>query len=273
MRTRTPAKRLLVFDGENTCHDTWDSASSGTSDDETGKRGRGREQENLYKEDEQAPTLLASARALALSELQGVGGKANVGHATQEKGDGGRREDSDDDDETFMGDDSADDSGDLSAIMRVASSGEAAEQARVRRKTAKNALEAESELQDVTERLWDFAQHVDRIEKHTVALRCGSLFQDQAVNQIPLSDAEVQEEDSGGATVSYERKTKPESAKGKSAGSPMRSSLDSSRDLLSQNDLKGSVNYTSANVEKTAAGEQDLVALDLPSCKTQQAHF
>ena len=27
MRTRTPAKRLLVFDGENTCHDTWDSAS------------------------------------------------------------------------------------------------------------------------------------------------------------------------------------------------------------------------------------------------------
>ena len=251
MRTRTPAKRLLVFDGENTCHDTWDSASSGTSDDETGKPRSGRAEANLYEGDEQARTLLASARALALSELQGVRGKANVGHATQEKGDGGRREDSDDDDETFLGVYS----GDLSAIMRVASSDEAAEQARVRRKTAKSALEAEPELHDVTDRLWDFAQHVDRIEKHTVALRCGSLIQDQLVDKIPLSDAVMQEEDSGGATVSSQQKTKQEFAKGKSACSPMRSSVDSFRDLLSQDDLRDSVDYTSANVEKTAAGE------------------
>jgi len=251
MRIRTPAKRLLVFDGENTCHDTWDSASSGTSDDETVKPRSGSAEANLYKGEEQARTLLASARALALSDLQGVGGKANVGHATQEKGDGGRREDSDDDDQTFMGDDSSD----LSAIMRVASSDEAAEQARVRRKTAKNALEVEPELHDVTDRLWDFAQHIDRIEKHTVALRCGSLFQDQVVDRILLSDAVMQEEDSRGATVCSQRKTKQEFAKGKSACSPMRSSLDSSRDLLSQDDLRGSVDYTSANVEKTAAGE------------------
>jgi len=265
VRTRTPAKRLLVFDGKNTSHDAWGSASSGTSDDETGRPGSATAKAHaLHEGDDQARMLLDRARAVALSELQGVGGKTTEWHAAQENGD--RREDDPTNvDDTFMGDLS----GDLSAIMRVASSDLAAEQARARGHRATEAREPEPELHDVTDRLWDFAQHIDRIEKHTVALRRGSLCKDQALDKIPPPFAVLQQEVVEGTSRSFEQNTPQELTRGKSAGSPMRSSLDSSVSILSQNDLRGSFNSTSANVEKTATGKSIKLPFDSP-CKATQ---
>ena len=153
MSTHETAKRVLVFGNQK-----WDSASESSSNQE--------EEEGCIDEicsprgHDDTQLLLDRARDRAMFEMQEAEDKAF--NLTDGNVISGAERESDSDDVFNLGDVSRD----LSAITRVLSSNNTA-QTRARRYTDGSKATGEKmepELHDVTETLWDFAKHVDRIE-------------------------------------------------------------------------------------------------------------
>ena len=236
MRTKTPAKRLLVFGEQKNCHDVWDSFSSGTSDEEIDFPSNICAVSISHERDENALFVPETSYALVPFGLPRQGGSPlKPSMDERQEADLGRDETNNDDKE------SDDENGNLIDFKGVESS-DFNNLPSLRDTEQTGDARNEPGMHSIMETLKDFSQHVDRIEKHTLALN-RKLEQDQVSDFNTRTHVQHQQM----LAMKAGGEGQPNWAPGDTSGSSDINDLP-----LSQNDLTGSLNSTSASVKKTA---------------------